>query len=201
MYSPEFKMSNESNTTRVFWRKGKKTMLCPLEIQDAATIYRGINHPDSYSFLLSTDPKGLGFEEDWIRSKQKPDGKDITVGICTLDGFLIGTMGLHQIDLLHRKAITGSVIFDEAHRNQGYGTDAKMILLDYAFNILGLEVVESRAIGFNDRSAAYSQKCGYQVEARLRSRFYRFGQRHDEIVLSVIRAEWLPLWNEYKKGL
>ncbi len=194
-------MTEETKATRVFWRKGKKTMLCPLEIGDASVIYRGINHPDSYSFLLNTDPKGLGFEEDWIKSKQKPDGKDITVGICTLEGVLIGTMGLHRIEPIHRTAVTGSVIFDEVYRNQGYGTDAKMILLDYAFNILGLEVIESRVIGFNDRSSAYSQKCGYKVEARLRGRFYRFGQRHDEIILSVVRDEWLPVWEEYKKDL
>jgi RimJ/RimL family protein N-acetyltransferase len=194
-------MTEETKATRVYWRKGKKTLLCPLEIGDASVIYRGINHPDSYSFLLSTDPKGLGYEEEWIKSKQKSDGKDITVGICTLEGELIGTMGLHQIDHLHGRAITGSVIFDEKYRNQGYGTDAKMVLLDYAFNMLGLAVVESRAIGFNDRSAAYSVKCGYKVEARLRSRFFRFGQRHDEIILSVLREEWLPLWEEYKQDL
>ncbi len=194
-------MTEETKTTRVYWRRGKKTLLCPLEIGDAPVIYRGINNPDSYSFLLNTDPKGLGFEEDWIKSKQKPDGKDITVGICTHEGLLIGTMGLHHIDLLNRTAVTGAVIFDEAFRSKGYGTDAKMVLLDYAFNMLGLEVVESRVIGFNKRSSAYSQKCGYKVEARLCSRFYRFGKRHDEIILSVVRKDWLPLWKKYKKDL
>jgi RimJ/RimL family protein N-acetyltransferase len=123
------------------------------------------------------------------------------VQIQALEGELIGTMGLHRIDYQNGTATTGSVIFDERYRNQGYGTDAKMVLLDYVFNMLGLYLVESRVIGFNDRSAAYSQKCGYVVEARLRSRFYRFGQRHDEIILSVIRDEWLPLWEEYQKGL
>lgn len=65
-------MTEETQAGRVFWRKGKQTMLCPLELTDAPVIYRGINNPDSYSFLLNTDPKGLGFEEDWIKSKQKP---------------------------------------------------------------------------------------------------------------------------------
>jgi RimJ/RimL family protein N-acetyltransferase len=194
-------MTEENKSTRVFWRKGKMTTLCPLEVTDAPAIYRGINHPDSYSFLLNTGPRGLGFEEDWIKSKQKLDEKDITVGICTHEGLLIGTMGLHHIDLLNRTAVAGAVIFDEAFRNKGYGTDAKMVLLDYGFNMLGLEVVESRVIGFNKRSSAYSQKCGYKVEARLRSRFYRFGKRHDEIILSVVRKDWLPLWKKYKKDL
>lgn len=192
-------MSNEGKVNRVFWRRGQKTLLCPLEIEDAPIIYRGINHPDSYNFLLTTSPKGLMYEEDWIRRKQKPDDNDVTVAVCTLEGILIGVMGLHRIDLIHRTAVTGAVIFDDVYRNKGYGTDAKMTLLDYAFNVLGLELVESRVIGFNDRSSAYSQKCGYRVEARLRDRFHRFGQRHDEIILSVTRDEWLPLWERYRQ--
>ncbi|MCA9354353.1 MAG: GNAT family N-acetyltransferase [Candidatus Kaiserbacteria bacterium] len=194
-------MTKEVSNSRVYWRKGKRTLLCPLELSDLPVIYRGINDPDSYQYLAHTLPKGPVFEEEWIKKVQAPSEKEVVVAVCTLEGELIGTMGLHLIDYLNRTAITGSVIFEEKHRGQGYGTDAKMVLLDYAFNFLGLEVVESRVIGFNDRSAAYSRKCGYKEEARLRSRFYRFGQRHDEIVLSVVRDEWLPLWEEYKKDL
>lgn len=194
-------MNAPIENSRVYWLKGKKTLLCPLELADAPVIYRGINHPDSYKYLLTTDPKGLGFEEEWIKSRQKPNKEDIVVGICTLEGALIGTMGLHHIDHQSGTATTGSVIFDESNRNQGFGTDAKMILLDYAFNMLGLHLIESRVIGFNGRSAAYSGKCGYKVEARLRNRVHRFGERHDLIILSVTREEWLPLWAEYKKDL
>ena len=194
-------MTNDTNATRVFWRKGKKTLLCPLEMGDTAAIYRGINDPNSYNYLMSTGPKGYGYEEEWIRSVQKPDNTSVVVAVCTLEGVLIGTMGLHRIDLVNGTAVTGSVIYDEAYRNKGYGTDAKMMLLDHAFNMLGLHLVESRVLGFNGRSAAYGQKCGYKVDARLRSRCYRFGQRHDEIILSVVREEWLPLWEEYKKDL
>lgn len=176
-------------------------MLCPLELTDAPIIYRGINHPDSYKYLLTTDPKGLIAEEEWIKNHQNPRKDDFAVGICTLEGTLIGTMGLHHIDHQNGTATTGSVIFDEVHRNQGFGTDAKMILLDYAFNMLGLQLIESRAFGFNGRSSAYSQKCGYKVEARLRRRIYRFGEHHDLIILSVTREDWLPLWEEYKKDL
>ncbi|HMA77519.1 MAG TPA: GNAT family protein, partial [Candidatus Paceibacterota bacterium] len=71
------------------------------------------------------------------------------------------------------------------------------VLLEYAFNYLGLHLVTSRVIAFNGRSAAYSKKCGYMEEARLRSRVFRNGERHDEIILSVTRDEWLPKWQQY----
>lgn len=190
-------MTEANNDARVFWRKGKMTLLCPLETRDIDVIYKGINDPDSYQFLGNTLPKGRGSEEEWIKSKQKPDEKDIVIAVCTHEGACIGTMGLHHIDYLNGTAVTGAVIFEEKFRGKGYGTDAKMTLLDYAFNVLGLYLIESHVMGFNGRSAAYSKKCGYQEEARLRGRFYRNGKRHDEIILSVTREEWLPLWEKY----
>lgn len=183
---------------RVYWRKGKRTKLCPLEQSDAPELYRGINDPDTYQFLANTLPKGMTFEEEWIQKVQTPSEKQVIIGICTLDDILIGTMGLHHIDLINGVAETGSVIFSEQYRNHGLGTDAKMVLLDYAFNLLGLHLVTSRVISFNGRSAAYSKKCGYIEEARLRKRVYRNGERHDEVILSVTREEWLPLWEAYQ---
>jgi RimJ/RimL family protein N-acetyltransferase len=185
----------------IIWRKGQKVILRPLETGDAPYVYRWINDPETNQYLATTGPKGFGFEEAWIESKQKPSTTDITVGICTHTGELIGTMGLHNIDPINRTAITGTLIGEEKYRGGGYGTDAKMLLLDYAFNFIGLHVVESRVIGFNDRSASYSKKCGYVEEARLRSRFYRFGERHDEIILSVTHDDWLHLWKKYQKDL
>jgi len=118
------------------------------------------------------------------KSKQRPDPNDVTVAIClNLGDVMIGTMGLHRIDLVNRVAITGSVIFKTHHRNCGYGTDAKMLLLDYAFNWLGLYKVCSSVMAFNGRSAAYSKKCGYVEEGRKRAQWFRHGKRHDDMMI------------------
>lgn len=61
--------------------------------------------------------------------------------------------------------------------------------------------MQSRVIAFNTRSAAYSKKCGYVEEGRLRAQVHRFGQRHDEILLAVFRDDWLPLWEKYQAEL
>jgi RimJ/RimL family protein N-acetyltransferase len=195
----EFIMTDCTAYTGAFWRKGALTLLRPLELTDAPIIYRGINDQENSKYLLALGPFGLGFEEEWIREKQKPSQSDITVAVCLLDGTLIGTMGLHRIDLVNGTAETGAVIFSEAHRGKGYGSDAKMLLLDAAFNRLNLFKVQSRVIAYNMRSAAYSKKCGYVEEGRLRGQHHRFGERHDEILLAVFRDNWLPLWEQYIK--
>ena len=98
----------------------------------------------------------------------------------------------------NRTATTGSMIMQENHRGQGYGTDAKMLLLAYAFLELDLFKVRSQVIGSNTRSARYSAKCGYAEEGRLRAELLRDGVRHDLIQLAVFKNVWLPLWAEYQ---
>lgn len=193
-------MTDNSTQTLTYWRKGKQTLLRPLEEADAQKLYRWINDPETNQFLASVNPKGIGFETEWIKEKQKPSDTDITLGVCTLDGTLIGTMGLHGIKLVHGTATTGAFIGEEAFRGKGYGSDAKMLLLEYAFNWLGLYKVQSKVIAFNDRSVAYSKKCGYVEEGRLREQWFRFGKRHDEVLLAVFREDWLQLWEQYQQS-
>ena len=78
------------------------------------------------------------------------------------DGLLIGANGIENLDLLHRTAETESTIFHPDFRGQGYGTEAKHLLLDYAFDRLGLHMIYSWVSEFNTRSAAALRKQGYR---------------------------------------
>lgn len=198
-------MTNQTTppTAPCVFLRGFTTYLRPLELADARTLYVGINNPDVWQYLSSAAafPKGIGFEEEWIKEKQKPNKHDVTLGIClTATSELIGTIGLHQIDYLNRTAVTGTVIFKSEHQSQGYGTDAKMALLRYAFLVLNLRLIESRVVAFNDRSRRYGEKCGYQLDGRLPERHERLGALHDELVLSVTYNKWLGKWEEYRKA-
>lgn len=190
----------EETYNGIVWRRGHSTILRPLEDDDADHVYRIINNPQNNQYLNTIFPMGLGFEKEWVKKKQQPSENDITMAVLLHDGTFIGTMGLHQINHLHGTATTGAVL-DAPYCGKGYGTDAKMMLLEYAFNWLGLYKVQSHTFSFNGRSAAYSHKCGYREEGRLKGQFQRFGQRYDEIILSVFREEWLPLWKEFSRDL
>lgn len=107
-------------------------------------------------------------------------------------------MGLHEINWINRNAVTGTLIGEKEHRGKGYGTDAKMLLLDFAFNALGLHKVCSRVFAFNGRSRRYGEKCGYTVEGVLKEQHFHNGEFHDELVMAVFRRDWLPLWEAYR---
>lgn len=187
--------------TPVIFLRGKKVILRPLnKATDLESCLRWVNDPRTTRFLLLHRPISMVEEEEWFDKKGK-DEHNIVFGIETLKGKFIGTMGLHRINWKNRTAVTGALIGDEEHRGKGHGTDAKMLLLNYAFNTLNLRKIKSGVIAFNGRSIRYLRKCGYVEEGKRAKEVYQGGEYHDELLFAVFREDWLPLWEKYKKGL
>jgi len=184
----------------VVFLEGHRTVLRPMDkVTDLEQVMRWINDPANRSFLLTHLPQGRRAEEEWFDKQGKSD-TDIVLGIVAKpEQRLIGSMGLHRIEWKNRVATTGTLIGDAGYRDKGYGTDAKMALLEYAFHELGLNKINSAAFAFNPRSIAYSRKCGYRVEGRRRQQVFKDGRFHDIVELGVLRAEWEPVWRRWKK--
>jgi RimJ/RimL family protein N-acetyltransferase len=75
---------------------------------------------------------------------------------------LIGRNELDYLDLVHRSAETGTILLKPEHRGKGYGTEAKHLLLRYAFEVLNLHMVWSIVWQQNPRSRAALLKQGYR---------------------------------------
>ncbi|MNH34817.1 hypothetical protein D3C79_954410 [compost metagenome] len=73
----------------------------------------------------------------------------------------------------------------------GLNKQCKLLLLEFAFDKLGVERVEFRADNNNTRSIAAMKSIGCTVEGVLRSHMPdSFGGRRDSIGLSILRNEW-----------
>lgn len=75
---------------------------------------------------------------------------------------MIGCNGLESISWVHRYAETETEIYRPEHRNAGYGSEAKHLLLEYAFDRIGLHAVISYVAETNPRSANALRKQGYR---------------------------------------
>ena len=153
----------------VVFLEGKQVVLRPLDkATDLEFCQRWINDPGVRHFLMNAWPLSLEQEAKWFDGMIN-DKSNILLGIVIKESKeLIGVMSLNQIDWINRTAITGSWIGDKKHRGQGYGTDAKMALLAYAFLTLNLRKICSSAIAFNDASLRFNAKCGYKEEGVLK---------------------------------
>ncbi len=187
-----------------------RAMLCVPYRRDAQLLMQWMNDPETRQYLMRYAPIMLEGEEKWLtemahRSASQHAITDAMFVIVAKNGSKgggkrVGTMGLHKIDWKNRNAITGTVIGNKHYRGEGLASDAKMLLLNWAFNELGLNKVESRVIATNGRSLAYGAKCGYQEVGRLRRHVFRHGEYQDEVILEVHTKEWQELWKKFEAG-
>ena len=184
---------------RIIFLKGSKVILRPLNKEtDLESACRWVNDPEVRNYLTVSFPSMLVQEEKWFDNLVKKEN-EILLAIETLENKnLIGFMGLHKINWIDSNATTGAMIGEKEYWGKGYGTDAKMILLNYAFNRLRLHRISSSVIAFNERSLKYSLKCGYKEEGRVREKFFRNGKYWDEILLGILKKEFDPVWKKYK---
>jgi RimJ/RimL family protein N-acetyltransferase len=77
-------------------------------------------------------------------------------------------------------------------RDRGLGSEATRLILDHAFDVLGLHRVELEVYAFNPRAAAAYRKAGFVEEGRRRDALSYDGEWVDAIVMSVIESDRRP---------
>lgn len=194
-------MHTESRTSPVVFRTGKRIYLRPLQKEDALLLTLWINDPEVHQFLTTFKPVTVEDEYDWFEEVRKDKNSAVFIITFKDTNEPIGVMGLHQINNLHGTATTGSFIGRKDCWSKGYGTEAKMLVLEYAFNTRNLRKVCSKVFDFNGRSKRALEKCGYKVEGVLKKHHYRNGRYCDCIQLAVFKKDFLPLWRKFKKEL
>ncbi|NQV87992.1 MAG: GNAT family N-acetyltransferase [Parcubacteria group bacterium] len=185
----------------VIFRKGKRVFLGPIELEHVPLLTKWINDPEVNEFLTIIKPNSSLSEEKWVRSLGDREN-DVTFGIFLFStGEMIGVIGLHQINNVNGTATTGTIIGEKNQQNKGYGTEAKMLLLEYAFNTLNLRKICSQVYDFNGRSRKCLEKCGYKLDGGdpLKAHVYRNGNFVDLYNLAVFKDDFLKLWAKYKK--
>lgn len=187
------------NTLQLGTLEGFKVRLrSPRKSTDFDNAFRWMQDPEVLRLIGTSWPVSEQAEERYFQDRGK-DPTNISFAIETLNGKHIGNMGLHKIDLETQTAETGTLIGEKDYWEKGYGTDAKMLLLSYAFYHKALRRIESRVVEYNERSKRYSLRCGYTVEGILRKAVWRDGEWRDIILLSILKPEFLALWERYSK--
>lgn len=181
---------------------GQKTILRPLSLEDVPRLTRWMNDPETRSNLTMRFPLNELGEKEWIEKNSSivSHPQNLVFAIETKEeGKHIGNMGLHGISWIDRNATTGTVIGEPEFRRKGYGTDAKMLLLQYAFETLGMHKIISNAFARNAASVAYSKRCGYVVEATLKEQMFLDGTWQDVIALACFYPAWKEAFQVYQK--
>ena len=107
------------------------------------------------------------------------------------DEQLIGVVGLHHIDWVHRRGDISIVVGERALQGQGHGTEAIRLLTAHAFEKLNLRKLTAGMWASNVASRRSFERVGFVLEATLRQSYWRRDRYEDELRLGLLRDEWV----------
>ncbi|MEK7570137.1 MAG: GNAT family protein [Patescibacteria group bacterium] len=170
-----------------------RLILRPLELADLPHLVRWINKPEMRSLLSVRTPYSSAAERAWLEHMMQPGNppSDIVFAIVHKKGpRLMGVVGLHQIDWVSRRAVVGQYLGNEKDRGKGYGKEALLSLVSYAFLSLDLFKIDGEAYETNTASKAMLVSCGFTQEGARRKAFQVDGKRIDAILFGITQDEW-----------
>jgi len=146
-----------------------------------------INNQEIIQFMSRFLPVNHSQEEKWFN---KEGEKEIVLVIETKEGMIIGDIGLHNIDYRNGTADLGIMIGDKNYWRQGFGYDAEMTLLKYAFNTLNLRKIIHCAFLLNRGSVNLAKKCGGIQEGLLKKHIFSNNEYHNMVILAIFKENW-----------
>jgi len=176
--------------------EGKRIRLRSFELSDLDEIMKHWNNMELRNLLGSADrgPACRNEEEEFIRRtwKERQERKAFTFAIETIvDNKLVGGTSIFDINWTSRSAATGISIYNPDYWGKGYGQESMNLILGFAFQILNLNRVELETFDFNKRAQKCYLKVGFKEVGRRRKACFIDGQYHDDIIMDILKGEWL----------
>jgi RimJ/RimL family protein N-acetyltransferase len=165
---------------------GRLVKLRAPRAEDAPAIAESLADPRVVANLAqwAHGPYSTAHAQVWITKVQNEVQWAIE---CLSDGAFIGCTGLHDIDHRNRHCSWGIWIGPPQRWGHGYGTEACMLSVEYAFRELALEKVSLYVFDGNDRARRSYEKAGFVSEGIRRRQYWRDGELIDIEMMAVFR--------------
>ena len=168
---------------------GENIVLRPLTKADIENRVKWFNDPDVRKTLIINERFELEKTIIWFEKIQSDDSR-LEFVIETLQNVPIGIVGLAGIDQTHKTAEIYIVIGQKEFWGKGVMLEGECLVIDRAFNSLGLEKIWAQARLDNIASIITMKKIGFQVEGTLRKEKIINGQRETILHLGLLREDF-----------
>jgi RimJ/RimL family protein N-acetyltransferase len=170
---------------------GKKSCLRRPEKEDYGRIWVWWNDPEIHSLLnLHSFPPAFDEVEIWYNNSISDRTREFFI-IHAFDKKTIGTIDLYDIRWREGSSSIIIMIGEHEYRHKGYGTDAMLTLIDFAFSELSLRRIEVNVAEYNKRAIKCYEKCGFKMEGCLRKRLLWDGKYYDQHIMALLREEYV----------
>jgi len=167
--------------------KGKLTALRPLTTDDAQITLKW--RLSERARFLNRGAETVEQQKSWIAAKEKTGDLNF---IIEYQQSPVGMIALHNISTIHRNAIIGRLLIGEqsAVGNAPVSFEAEVLLLDYAFETLGLHKIYGDIREDNKGVIKLRSYLGYHQDGILRDYIYDNGQYINGIMVSILENEY-----------
>jgi len=158
-----------------------------LDINDLECILRWHNDIDLYKTLIgSFNYVSRETEEEWLRKKLAYSPYEVNLAICLENNSEhIGNIYLRNIDWVSRNGELHILIGSPENRSKGYGQEAVRLLIQYAFNEIGLLRLHLLVLADHPAAIHVYEKCGFIIEGRLRKHVFKGGVFKDAFFMGL----------------
>jgi RimJ/RimL family protein N-acetyltransferase len=170
-------------------------LLRPLQLSDVENLLEiSENEPETWEYSL-VRADGKSNLENYIQLALEAKAKQTEFPFVVFDkksGKYAGSTRFYEINFKFKTIQLGYTWYGKDFRGTGLNKHCKYLLLQFAFETLGMERVEFRADNNNQRSIAAMKSIGCTVEGILRSHMptNQSSVRRDSIILSILKSEW-----------
>jgi len=168
---------------------GTTVVLRELRTSDAASLFAMLT-TDEVSRFISPPPSTVeGFERfiAWTR-RQRAAGAYACFAV-TVNDVAIGIFQVRQLEPGFATAEWGFAI-GSAFWGTGIFEESADLVLEFAFDTIGVHRMEARASIRNGRGNGALRKLGAVQEGTLRKSFYRNGEYHDQALWTILDEDW-----------
>jgi ribosomal-protein-alanine N-acetyltransferase len=170
---------------------GRRVHLRELRPTDAPALLAAVS-PEEVSRFITPQPGSVHAVErfiTWARA-ERAAGRAACFAV-TLPGSdeAIGMFQVRALEAGFATAEWGFVI-GSAHWGRGLFIDAATLVVDFAFDVIGVRRLEARAAAANGRGNGALRKIGAVQEGVLRRAFVRDGRLLDQVLWSILCDEW-----------
>jgi ribosomal-protein-alanine N-acetyltransferase len=170
---------------------GRQVVLRELRASDAASLFALLTTEEVSRFISPPPSTVDGFERfiGWTQ-RQRTAGTYACFAV-TVAGFdtAIGIFQVRSTEPGFGTAEWGFAIGSDFW-GTGVFQEGAALVLDFAFETIGVHRLEARAAVRNGRGNSALQKMGAVQECRLRNSFLKNGEYHDQVLYALLDTDW-----------
>ncbi len=155
-------------------------------------LYPLLSDPQVYAdgYVMHRRPASVEDSRALVTSRFLVAGR-VVYAIRLVDGTLVGTSSLLEIDLANESVHLGATLYGRRWWGTAVNPEAKLLLLAHCFDDCGFGRVKIQTDALNAHSQAAIAKLGARREGVLRRHMRREdGTFRDTVVFSILADEW-----------